>query len=112
MKIIRNRILPFGKGFVAINLFGIVFAKEWLSASSRNHEYIHTLQQREMLFVLFYLWYGVEWLVRLLQYRNGMRAYCNISFEREAYAKMYNPSYAHTRRHFAWTHYLTQRISH
>ena len=60
MKIIRNKYLPIGKNFWAINILGIVFTKGKLSRISENHEYIHTLQQREMLFVFFYLWYTIS----------------------------------------------------
>lgn len=44
MKIVYNNIIPF-KGFAAINLFGIVFARksaEPLSAATVRHEAIHT----------------------------------------------------------------------
>ena len=51
-----------------------------------NHEKIHIRQQIELLVVPFFLWYGIEFLIRLLQYRNSKQAYRNISFEREAYA--------------------------
>lgn len=34
---------------------------------------------------LFYLLYGIEWLIRLIQYRNFHDAYRRISFEKEAY---------------------------
>lgn len=50
-----------------------------------NHERIHLRQQAELLVIPFFLWYGIEFLIRLLQYRNGYQAYRNISFEREAY---------------------------
>lgn len=46
MKVIYNSLIPF-KGFSAINLFGIVFArKEYKELSQRvlNHEAIHTAQ--------------------------------------------------------------------
>ena len=67
-----------------------------------NHERIHSAQQREMLFVFFYLAYFMEWVVRLPMRGN---AYRNISFEREAYANQRNLDYLHTRRHYAWRHY-------
>ena len=51
----------------------MIFAKQRLSPSEWRHEHIHTLQQRELLFVGFFVWYIVEWLVRLLQYRNAKR---------------------------------------
>ena len=55
MKVIYNSLIPF-KGFIAINLFGIVFArKEYKELSRRtlNHEAIHTAQMKEMLYVSF-----------------------------------------------------------
>lgn len=72
-----------------------------------NHEFIHTLQQWEMTYPLFYLWYGVEYLVRLVQCRfNADKAYYSISFEREAYANERNFDYSRQRRPFAWLQYL------
>jgi hypothetical protein len=41
MKIIVNKILP-PKGFLAINLFGIILSKRELTSIERNHEAIHT----------------------------------------------------------------------
>ena len=106
MKIIRNRHIPFGKRYSAINLFGVVFAKCGLSRQELNHEYIHTLQQQELLFVGFYIIYITEWMVRLIQYRNAFKAYRNISFEREAYSQMNDLNYAQKRKFFAWRRYL------
>ena len=53
MKIIYNDIIPF-KGYKAINLFGIVFARKSarpLSDKNKNHEAIHTAQMKELLYV-------------------------------------------------------------
>ncbi len=50
-----------------------------------NHENIHTHQMKYMLYILFYVWYVIEWLIKLLLYFNFDKAYRNISFEREAY---------------------------
>ncbi|MBQ9556079.1 MAG: hypothetical protein IJV05_07630 [Muribaculaceae bacterium] len=104
MKIIRTSILPF-HGFSAINLLGVLFVHPgvYLSNEMMNHERIHTAQQREMLFVFFYLAYVTEWLVRLPMRGN---AYRNISFEREAYANQRNLNYLKSRRLFAWRHYM------
>lgn len=101
MKIIHTRNFPFGS-FYAINIFGVIFAKGDLDPTSRRHEYIHTLQQREMLFILFYVWYVVEWGLKFLYYRNLHRAYYAISFEREAYDNQWDSAYISKRRHFAW----------
>jgi len=50
-----------------------------------NHERIHIKQQIELLILPFYLWYVIEYLYRLIQYKDRKQAYLNISFEREAY---------------------------
>lgn len=100
MKIIHNPILPF-RGYDAINLMGIIFCRKGVAVDADliRHERIHTAQMREMLYAGFYIWYIVEWLLRLPMKGN---AYRNISFEREAYAHMYDKNYLKNRRHFAW----------
>ena len=83
MKIIYNSIIPF-KGFSSINLFGVIFARNGENITQRtiSHEAIHTEQMKELGYVLFYIWYLAEWVIRLFL---GGNAYRNISFEREAY---------------------------
>ncbi|MBR3014818.1 MAG: hypothetical protein IKH69_07330, partial [Bacteroidaceae bacterium] len=66
-------------------------------------ERIHTRQMLEMLIVGFYLWYVVEWLLRLPQKGS---AYRHISLEREAYAHEHDLGYLEHRKHFAWWRYL------
>ena len=39
---------------------------------------------REMLYIIYYLWYIIEWIILLFKY--GSKAYRNIRFEKEAYA--------------------------
>ena len=104
LKIVRTQILPF-KGFTAINLLGMLFVHPgvYLSDELMNHERIHTAQQREMLFVFFYIAYFVEWMMRLPMRGN---AYRNISFEREAYANQRNLDYLKHRRLYAWRYYM------
>lgn len=101
MKIIRNKILPIGKNFLAINLFGILFTKGDCSLQMINHERIHTAQMRELLYIPFYIIYILEWIFRLFQFRNTFKAYQNISFEREAYENQQNLSYLCTRRPYS-----------
>lgn len=106
MRIIHNKFLPLGKSYLAINLFGVIFAKGELNSVLRNHEYIHTLQQREMLFLFFYLWYVLEWIFRVIQYRSFNKGYYHISFEEEAYTNQRNLIYDQERHRFAWWKYL------
>ena len=86
MKIVYNKIIPF-KGFVAINLFGVLFVREEyrgrLKPSMLTHEGTHTEQMKEMLYIFFYLWYFLEWVVRLIIATRT--AYRGISLEQEAY---------------------------
>lgn len=113
MKIIYNKYFPFGS-FFATNLFGIIFCrsdKGRMSEVDKNHEYIHTLQQREMLFLGFTLWYCIEWLWRFAKCRNGMKAYRELYFEQEAYAMERDLAYSQHRRHFAWLHQFVAKGS-
>jgi hypothetical protein len=109
MIVIRNRWLPI-RGYDAMNLFGCLLCRREtvLSDDLVLHERIHTRQMMELLFVGFYLWYLVEWLIRLPLRGN---AYRNISFEREAYAHQLEPDYLSRRKRYAWWHYLWHPIS-
>lgn len=103
MFIVKNKILP-PKGFLAINLFGVLFTrKDNLDVYTINHEEIHTKQMKELGYIFFYIWYGIEWLIRL--FKKG-DAYRNISFEKEAYANEYNLDYIKYRHKYAWFKYI------
>lgn len=104
MIIIRNNIIPF-KGFIAINLFGVLFVRKdaVISEQTINHEKIHTAQMKEMLYVFFYLWYVIEWLIRLFMKGN---AYRNISFEKEAYMNEHDLYYLKSRERYSWIKYF------
>ena len=111
MKVIYNKYFPFGS-FLATNICGVIFCrsdKGRLSKCDKNHEYIHTMQQRELLYVGFLLWYSIEWLWRAVKCRSFMKAYYNLYFEREAYQMERNLNYAATRRPFAWWHLYARK---
>ena len=111
MRIIYNRYFPFGS-FLATNIFGLIFCrsdKGRLTEVDQNHEYIHTLQQREMLFVGFMLWYSIEWLWRYIRCRDFMKAYRDLYFEREAYMMESDLDYRHHRQHFAWWYLFVEK---
>lgn len=107
MMVIYNNILPV-KGFKCINLFGVLFVRKGLKMTDVdfNHESIYTKQMKEMLYVFFYLWYVIEWIVRLFKRGN---AYRNISFEREAYSNQCYLKYNKERKRFAWLEYLSDK---
>lgn len=106
MRVIYNKYIPF-KPFTAINLFGLVFARKEGKPLSKNtvyHESIHTEQMKEMLYIFFYLWYLIEWIVKLFIY--GKKSYNNISFEREAYQYDRYADYVQFRKKYNWIKYL------
>lgn len=118
MRIIYNKFIPF-KGYLAINLFGVLFVRgtkeekeSRITSRVINHERIHTAQMRETLYVFFYLWYFVEYCVIRLFHRSQGCAYHDVSFEEEAYLHENDYRYLSERRHYAWTRFLRARSNH
>lgn len=90
-------------------LFPFVLVKEKHLADNEilmNHELIHIRQQLELLILPFYLWYGMEYFIRLAQYKNHYQAYRNISFEREAYQNQKKCNYLKNRKLWSFIRYL------
>jgi hypothetical protein len=58
---------------------------------------------------IFFVWYGIEYLIRLILYRNTKGAYRNISFEQEAYTYEAQVSYLQTRKLFEWITFLFKK---
>lgn len=111
MRIIYNKHFPRGK-FWATNVLGLVFCrvdKGRLRPKDINHEYIHTLQQRELLYIGFALIYYGEWLYRAIRMRSFMKAYRALYFEREAYDHENDLDYKNHRRPFAWWHLYVRK---
>lgn len=125
MKILINRHkwlpIPF-TGYKAINLFGVLIVRRGkrIRAHDLNHEEIHTAQMKELLYVPFYIWYLLEYFIRVCAY--GLRflgrmvrdkkrkfrlslAYRKISFEREAYTNENDLKYLQTRERFSFLKY-------
>lgn len=105
--VMRTRVIHLKRkrmpgGFYAINLCGIVIAAGPLNAAELNHERIHTAQMVELGFVGFYLWYVVEWLWLFMRYRNWLKAYFGIRFEREAYRHQGDMGYLKRRKHYRY----------
>lgn len=69
-------------------------------------------QMKEMLWVFFYLWYGVEYLLIRLFHKKQNCAYHDISLEEEAHNNDENPDYLKTRKHYAWWKYIRLRSNH
>lgn len=104
-------ILPqiFYKNFRGLAIYPFIFLKSKDLAQNKeilNHERIHLRQQLEMLWFFFFIWYGIEFFIHLIRYKDSKKAYFNISFEREAYQNESNTNYLKTRKFFAFYSYL------
>lgn len=91
MIIIKNKILPF-KGYKAVTIWPFIFCRGELTDIDVNHEKIHGRQQLELLIILFYIIYGIEYIIK---------SYRKISFEKEAYTHQNNLDYLKTRKLYA-----------
>ena len=98
--IIKIKRHPFGGNYLAINLFGFIFTLRDLDKVELNHELIHSAQQKELLYLPFFIWYGIEWFILYLKYKNWTKAYYHIRFEKEAYHHEHHLDYLKRRKHF------------
>jgi hypothetical protein len=105
---IADRLL--GHHFTAMCIWPFLFVRTGVDLVKErhilNHEFIHARQQREMLWLFFFLWYGVEYMLRLVQHRNSQQAYRALAHEREASVFEDTPDYLVHRKAFAWIKYL------
>ena len=107
-----NKLRFVFKNIVGITLFPFIFVKDTYYNSLTeekkktllNHETIHFHQQKELFIIGFYLWYLIEWLIKLFKYKG--ESYNNISFEREAYKNENNLEYLKTRKLYGFLKYL------
>ena len=86
MRIIAARYL-IPRGFTGITIYPFILVRDKALKNNAvfiNHEKIHLRQQAELLILPFYIWYGIEYFIRLMYYGNRRKAYRNICFEREA----------------------------
>lgn len=130
MIIIKTKFLPFN-GYKAINLWGILFvrSKAKIDDVLIMHESIHTRQLIEVMiasvlislifviggqwwlgalftFFSYYIWYGIEYVIRLIGSGNKINAYRNMAFEKEAYKNEGNMLYLNIRRLFNFLEYM------
>ncbi|MUU78905.1 hypothetical protein [Winogradskyella endarachnes] len=107
MIIISKYLVP--KGYIGLTIFPFVLLKfEGLREKKilLNHEKIHLKQQIELLIIPFFVIYVIEFLIKIVKYRNWNLAYRNISFEREAYANEKDLDYLKSRPLFNFFNYF------
>jgi hypothetical protein len=105
--VVNKYLVP--KGFTGLTAYPFVFIKNQRDKTNTfflNHERIHLRQQLELLILPFFIWYTLEYLIRLMQYRKKKQAYRNISFEREAYINETDLDYLENRKTFSFFKYL------
>ena len=108
MIVVVNKYI-LAKGFKGVSLWPFVVLRDRESIKDLvflNHERIHLKQQMELLVLPFYIWYGLEFLIRYVLYQNAYKAYYNISFEREAYQNEFNTVYCANRKFWSFTKYI------
>ncbi|MBT8258909.1 MAG: hypothetical protein KJO49_10590 [Bacteroidia bacterium] len=108
MILIVKYLLP--RGYLGLTVYPFILLKNKnlkFDEVLMNHEKIHLRQQLEMLIIPFFLFYLLEFGVRLIQYRNWNLAYRNISFEREAYANEKDPDFLKSRPFWNWFKYIS-----
>lgn len=98
------------QGYVALTCFPWLFirqsAKQRFTPTAYRHELTHAHQQVELLWLLFFIIYGLEYIVKLLITFSHNKAYHSISFEQEAYATQGKVDYNTNRKHYAWIKYV------
>ncbi len=119
LKVKYNRYIPF-KGYVAITLFNTIFIREEFKSDhinkiTYNHESIHQVQAYDFGigfcgYIIFYLLYLLEWILKLPFALFGYKAYRSISFEQEAYNNQYNLNYLKSRKKYAWVKYIFKLV--
>lgn len=105
--IVTKYLIP--KGYNGLTLFPFVVVRTDSDKSNKvlvNHEKIHIKQQIQLLVLPFLIWYMIEFLFRLIQFKDKNRAYRNISFEREAYANERNLNYVKEMPFWSFLKYL------
>lgn len=111
LTIVKNKILPI-KGFESMTLFNLLLTrKDEITQKTINHETTHLYQAFDFKlwylgFIIFYIWYILEWILKLPSALFGYRPYYSISFEQEAYINQNNNDYLKNRKSFAWLKYI------
>lgn len=105
--------VPFGAEAITLYPFGIYIKSKYKDNQYLlereeliRHEAIHVAQQKEMLYLFFYIFYLLELLIKNIRYLNSDKAYRKVSFEQEAYNNSDNPLYIKQRSPWSWFKYI------
>lgn len=105
--VVSKKLVP--NGYRAITLYPFIFVRDESDKQDKvliNHEQIHLAQQKELIVVMFYLLYALDFVLKYLKFRSWDKAYRNLFFEKEAYENEHNLEYLKTRVKFAFLGYI------
>ena len=105
--IVSKYLIP--KKYRGLTFFPFVIIRNGFDKTDRvliNHEKIHIRQQLELLILPFYIWYFLDFLIKIIRYKDSNKAYRNIIFEREAYAKEKDLDYLKSRSFWKFLKYM------
>lgn len=105
--IVSKYLIP--KGFRGMTMFPFVMVRDRNAQDYlvlMNHERIHLRQQLELLVLPFFVLYGLDYLVKLIRYRDRNLAYRNVVFEREAYENENDLAYLKSRSFWRFLKFL------
>ena len=108
MFVVVNKFL-LSKNFDGVVLWPFIVLKRRALKENQvfmNHERIHLKQQVELFILFFFIWYFLEYLIRLIKYKDSYKAYSRISFEREAYANEKDLGYISNRKFWGFLKYM------
>ena len=119
LKLAYSKILPLNGYYAMMILWYLIRREKYrnhpVSQTTWIHENTHLHQVYDFGlgvfgFIFFYLWYLVEWLLKLPTVIFGFRSYHSISFEQEAYDNQKNENYLQERKRFAWCKYIFKLV--
>lgn len=105
--VVSKYLIP--KGFRGLTIFPFVFVSDMNSKhylALINHERIHLRQQLELLVLPFFVIYVLDYLAKLIRYRDRNLAYRNVVFEREAYENENDLDYLKSRSFWRFMRYF------
>lgn len=110
LKKIYSNIIPF-EGYLAVTIWPFVFIRKELAhkftPAAERHENTHGYQQLECLWILFFIIYFLEWIIKgIICFFANKNAYRSISFEQEAYEHEDEVYYNDVRKHYTWVKYI------
>ena len=107
MKQDENSLIPF-EGYKAFTFYKWIFTRKGVELTQVDftHEGIHLKQEVELLVFIFYIWYAIEYLIKLLCTFDHKRVYRSICFEQEAYGHEDDVKWPDQRPEYYWLRFV------